>query len=117
MTDFVLWKAVNYSTLDMLIPPEENTIEQPNDIIENELLRMKEALVNAYIESMVTPFDKRFNLRKPGRKTIKKLERSLEKVNDVIEATSLLTEKIDVASLNQLAHAAAITAINFFLTF
>ena len=50
-------------------------------------------------------------MRKPGRKTIKKLEESLEKVNDVIEATPLITEKIDVTSLNQLTYAAAITAI------
>ena len=50
-------------------------------------------------------------MRKPGRKTIKKLEESLEKVNNVIEATPLLTEKIDVTSLNQLAYTAAITAI------
>ena len=35
----------------------------------------------------------------------------MEKVNDVIEATPLLTEKIDVTSLNQLAYAAAFTAI------
>ena len=51
---------------------------------------------------MVTPFNKRFNLGKPERKTIKKLEEALEKVNDVIEATPLLTEKIYVTSLNQL---------------
>ena len=94
-----------------IIPPEDNTIEQPNDINENELLKIKKTLVNAYAESIVTPFDKRFNLRKPERKTIKKLEESLEKVNDVIEATPLLTEKIDVTSLNQLTYAAAITAI------
>ena len=50
-------------------------------------------------------------MRKPGRKTIKKLEISLEKVSHVIEATPLLTEKIDVTSLNQLAYTAAITAI------
>ena len=50
-------------------------------------------------------------MRKLGRKTIKKLEESLEKVNDVIEATPLLTEKIDVTSLNQLTYGAAITAI------
>ena len=94
-----------------IIPPEENAIEQPNEINENELLKIKKTLVNAYAKSIVTPFDKRFNLRKPGRKTIKKLEESLEKVNDVIEATPLLTEKIDVTSLNQLTYAAAITAI------
>ena len=35
----------------------------------------------------------------------------MEKVTDVIEATPLLTEKIDVTSLNQLAYTAAITAI------
>ena len=35
----------------------------------------------------------------------------MEKVNDVIEATPLLTEKIDVTSLNQLTYGAAITAI------
>ena len=35
----------------------------------------------------------------------------MEKVNDVIEATPLLTEKIDVTSLNQLTYATAITAI------
>ena len=81
-----------------IIPPEENAIEQPNDINENELLKIKKTLVNAYAESIVTPFDKRFNLRKPGRKTIKKLEESLEKVNNVIEATPLLTEKIDVTT-------------------
>ena len=94
-----------------IIPPEENAIEQPNEINENELLKIKKTLVNAYAKSIVTPFDKRFNLRKPGRKTIKKLEESLEKVNDVIEATPLLTEKIDVTSLNQLTYATAITAI------
>ena len=59
-------------------------------------------MVNAYVESIVTSFHKIFNLRKPGRKTVKKLEKSLEKVNDVIEATPLLTEKTDVTSLNQL---------------
>ena len=94
-----------------IIPPEENAIEQPNDINENELLKIKKTLVNAYAESIVTPFNKRFNLRKPGRKTIKKREESLEKVNDVLEATPLLTEKIDVTSPNQLTYAAAITAI------
>ena len=94
-----------------IIPPEGNAIEQPNDISENELLKIKKTLVNAYAESIVNPFDKRFNLRKPGRKTIKKLEESLEKVNDVTEATPLLTEKIDVTSLNQLTYATAITAI------
>ena len=56
-----------------IIPPEENAIEQPNYINENKLLKIKETLVNAYAESIVTPFDKRFNLRKPRRKTIKKL--------------------------------------------
>ena len=35
----------------------------------------------------------------------------MEKVNDVIEATPLLTEKNDITSLNQLTYAAAITAI------
>ena len=62
-----------------IIPPEDNAIEQPNDIHENELLKIKKTLVNAYAESIVTPFDKRFNLRKPERKTIKKLEESLWK--------------------------------------
>ena len=94
-----------------IIPPEENAIEQPNEINENELLKIKKTLVNAYAESIVTPFDKRFNLRKPGRKTIKKLEESLEKVNNVIEATPLLPEKIDVTSLNQLTYATGITGI------
>ena len=92
-----------------IIPPEENAIEQPNN--ENELLKIKKTLVIAYAESIVTPVDKRLYLRKPGRKAIKKLEESLEKVNDVIEATPLITEKIDVTSLNQLTYAAAITAI------
>ena len=50
-------------------------------------------------------------MRKPGRKTIKKLEESLEKVNNVIEATPLLPEKIDVTSLNQLTYATGITGI------
>ena len=94
-----------------IIPPEENAIEQPNDINENELLKIKKTLVNAYAESIVTPFDKRFNLRKLGRKAVKKLEKSLEKVNDVTEATPLLTEKFDVTSLNQVAYPAAVTAI------
>ena len=94
-----------------MIPPEENVIQQPNHINENEVLKIKKTLVNAFAESIITHFDKRFNLRKPGRKTIKKLEESLEKVNDVIEATPLLTEKIDGTSLNQLTCAAAITAI------
>ena len=83
-----------------IILPEENAIKQPNDITENELLKIKKALVNAYVESIVTSFHKIFNLRKPGRKAVKKLEKSLEKVNDVIEATPLLTEKTDVTSLN-----------------
>ena len=92
------------------IPPEENAIEQPNYINENELLKIK-TLVNAYAESIPTPFDKRFNLRKLRRKTTKKLEESLEKVSDAVEATPLLMEKVDVTSLNQLTYAAAITAI------
>ena len=92
------------------IPPEENAIEQPNYINENELLKIK-TLVNAYAESILTPFNKRFNLRKLRRKTTKKLEESLEKVSDAVEATPLLMEKVDVTSLNQLTYAAAITAI------
>ena len=92
------------------IPPEENAIEQPNYINENELLKIK-TLVNAYAESILTPFDKRFNLRKLRRKTTKKLEESLEKVSDAVEATPLLMEKVDVTSLNQLTYAAAITAV------
>ena len=92
------------------IPPEENAIEQPNYINENELLKIK-TLVNAYAESILTPFDKRFNLRKLRRKTTKKLEESLDKVSDAVEATPLLMEKVDVTSLNQLTYAAAITAI------
>ena len=94
-----------------IIPPEEKAIEQPNDINENDLLKIKKTLVSAYAESIVTPFDKRFNLRKLGRKAVKKFEKSLEKVNDVTEATPFLTEKFDVTSLNQLAYAAAITSI------
>ena len=85
-----------------IILPKENAIKQLNDITENELLKIKKTLVNAYVESIVTSFHKIFNLIKPGRKTVKKLEKSLEKVNDVIEATPLLTEKTDVTSLNQL---------------
>ena len=46
-------------------------------------------------------------MRKPGRKIVK----TLEKVNQVIEATPLLAEKIDVTSLNQLAYATVITLI------
>ena len=95
----------------IMIPPEENVIQQPNHINENELLKIKKTLVNAFAESIVTHFDKRFNLRKPGRKTIKKFKESFEKVSDVIEAVPLLTEKIDVTRLNQLTYAAAITAI------
>ena len=73
-----------------IIPPEENTIQQPNDIYENELLKIKETVANAYAESIITPFNKRFNLRKLGRKTVKNLEKNLEKVKQVIEATPLL---------------------------
>ena len=94
-----------------MIPPEENVIQQPNHINENEVLKIKKTLVNAFAESIITHFDKRFNLRKPGRKTIKKLKESFQKVSDVIEAVPLLTEKIDVTRLNQLTYAAAITAI------
>ena len=54
-----------------IIPPEDNTIEQPNDINENELLKIKKTLVNVYAESIVNPFNKRFHLRKPGRKMVK----------------------------------------------
>ena len=54
-----------------IIPPEENAIEQPNDINENELLKIKKTLVNVYAESIVNPFNKRFHLRKPGRKMVK----------------------------------------------
>ena len=93
-----------------MIPPEEKPIEQPNYVNENELLKIK-TLVNAYAESILTTFDKRFNLRKLRRKTTKKLEESLEKVSDVVEATPLLMEKVDITSLNQLTYAAAITAI------
>ena len=94
-----------------MIPPEENVIQQPNHINENEVLKIKKTLVNAFAESIITHFDKRFNLRKPGRKTIKKLKESFQKVSDVIEAVPLLTEKIDVTRLNQLTYAVAITAI------
>ena len=37
-----------------IIPPEENVIEHPYDINENELLKIKETLVNGYAESIVT---------------------------------------------------------------
>ena len=54
-----------------IIPPEENAIKQPNGINENELLKIKKTLVNVYAESIVNPFNKRFHLRKPGRKMVK----------------------------------------------
>ena len=57
----------------------------PNEINENDLSKIKKTLANAYPESIVTPFDKRFNLRKPGRKTIKKLEESLEKLTMLLK--------------------------------
>ena len=50
-------------------------------------------------------------MRKPKRKSVKKLEKTSEKVNHVTDATPLLTEKIDVTGLNQLAYTAAITVI------
>ena len=68
-----------------IIPPEENAIEQPNEINENEFSKIKKTLANVYPESIITPFDKRFNLRKPGRKAIKKLEESLEKLTILLK--------------------------------
>ena len=54
-----------------MILPTENATDQPNGI-NNVLLKIRETLVNSYAENIVTPFNKRNNLRKPGRKTVKK---------------------------------------------
>ena len=94
-----------------MILPTENATERPNGINDNVLLKIREALVNSYAENIVTPFNKRNNLRKPGRKTVKKLEKSWEKVNNVTEAVPLLMGKIGVTNLNKLAYAAGITVI------
>ena len=78
------WKNVGYNAdvviegehVDLphdIIPPGESAIEQPNDINENELLKIRETFVNAYAESIVIPLGKRFSLRKAGRKTVKNL--------------------------------------------
>ena len=49
-----------YISLPHIIPPKES------DINGNELLKIKETFISAYAESVVTPFDKKFNLRTPS---------------------------------------------------
>ena len=61
----------------------QNKTLQPSDINENELLKIKEKLVNAYAEASLLFSVKDFNLK----------FKSLEKVNHVVEATPLLTKK------------------------
>ena len=58
---------------------EENAIEQPNDISENELLKIK-TLINAYAESIVTPFDKGFNFKNREEKRSKNLNNLWKKL-------------------------------------
>ena len=80
------------------MPPEENAVEQPNDIYENDFLKIKDTCQCLWRKHRYS-FLKRFTLRKPRRETVKKLEKPLEKVNHVIEV------------LNQLAYSAAIKVI------
>ena len=94
----------------------EPAVEQPqqaeNRPDEDEILRIKDELFENYAKSMVTPLEERFNFKKPDEKTLKTLEKSLGKVNKILEDTTLLTDISDVNQLNNLTYAAAITAIN-----
>ena len=79
-----------------IIPPEENAIEQPNEINENEFSKIKKTLANVYPESIITPFDKRFNLRNfsmsylvGGSMMVIRFPRSLSKNSDCLFIKSL----------------------------
>ncbi|XP_066934427.1 uncharacterized protein [Clytia hemisphaerica] len=92
--------------------PENIEILDENQPEEDELLQLKERLLENYAYSIVTPFEERYNFKKPNKKTLKTLEKSLGKVNKVLEDATVLTDISDVNQLNNLTYAAAITAIN-----
>jgi len=89
-----------------------NNPRQRGDEEQNaELQRVKDTLLNQLAESVLTPFENRHDLRKPGRKIEKQLEKALGMVNEVVEDVTQLTEISDVTQLNHLVYASAITAI------
>lgn len=78
---------------------------------EDEIAKIKEALIDNYAYSIITPFEERFDFKRPNKKTLKRLKTSLGRVNQALEDVTLLTEISDVNQLNNMVYAAAITAI------
>jgi len=88
-----------------------NPEQYENEARNAELQTIKDTLLNHLAESVLTPFESRHDLRKPGKKIEKQLEKALGKVNEIIEDVTQLTEISDVTQLNHLVYASAITAI------
>lgn len=81
---------------------EENTYHQ----------EIRNTLINKFAQSTMTQFENRYNFKKPKKKSLKTLEKSIREINKVIETTPLISNDIDdVNKLNNLIYAAALTAI------
>ena len=101
----------NVNQPDEIIPPVNEGIINQDQANINELHAVRDLLLDAYAESLSTPFNERLNLKKPGRKVLIKLQNALLKVNRTLEDIVLPTEIGDVTNLNHLVYAAAVTAI------
>ena len=93
------------------LPPVNGDENDQNRLNDDETRELRQSLTDAYANSILTPFENRYNIQKPNKKIEKTLEKAITKINKVLEDSPLLTDKIDVTNLNHLVYAAAITAI------
>lgn len=71
----------------------------PDNIVENagqphndhEIQDVKDQILTLYAESMLTPFEERYDFKKTDNKAEKQLENAVETINKVIEDVTLLT--------------------------
>lgn len=92
-------------------PPVERGEANQNHPEYNEIEELRQMILEEYAQSVITPFEDRYEIRKPSRKSEKILEKAVGKVNEALEDAAVLTEISDVTNLNHLVYASAITAI------
>ena len=61
--------------------PAENERIKLNRELEDEQSKLLDTIMDCYAEAILTPFESRYILRKPGKKVEKKIKKSLQKVN------------------------------------
>ena len=89
----------------------ENGNSELTGEFQGEQFQLLDSVMNCYAETILTPFENRYNFRKPGKKVEKKLKILIDKVNKTLEDNAVLTNISDVNHLDAFVYACALTAI------